>query len=221
MRRTDGALLGDEELADVAPDMLEVGHREARAAVEPIEVRRNMPRQVEVADGVEFYARGMFSQSVIRSIIAPSGVFGNALTVPGNNPYLPASVRDQICTLDGIALGATCSGNAAIPLPGVYRRLVELGPRIGNYENNVYDARVGLKIDITKSINSQIEAFALARHIPVIDLFKASDVLTPLYPWTFGGHTFDTAFAGNGFDILTQPEGIISNAISIALATRP
>ena len=71
-------------------------------------------------------------------------------------------------------------------------------------------------IGVIKSINSQIDQFALARHIPVIDLFKASDVLAPLYPLTFGGHTFDTMFASNGFDLLTQPEGIISNAIATA-----
>jgi hypothetical protein len=81
---------------------------------------------------------------------------------------------------------------------------------------NLGPAIVQEAIDITKSINSQIEQFALARQIPVIDLFKASEVLTPLYPWNFGGHTFDTAYADNGFDILTQPEGLISNAISIA-----
>ncbi len=66
------------------------------------------------------------------------------------------------------------------------------------------------------SANQQIQAYALEHHIAVIDLFKASDVLAPLYPWTFGGQTFDTMFASNGFDILTQPEGIIANAVSTA-----
>jgi lysophospholipase L1-like esterase len=66
------------------------------------------------------------------------------------------------------------------------------------------------------SANQQIDAYALAHHIPVIDLFKAADVLSPLYPWTFGGHTFSTMFASNGFDLLTQPEGIIANAMSTA-----
>lgn len=50
----------------------------------------------------------------------------------------------------------------------------------------------------------------------MINLFKASEVLAPLYPWTFGGHTFSTMFASNGFDILTQPEGIVANAIATA-----
>ncbi|WP_010160941.1 MULTISPECIES: TonB-dependent receptor domain-containing protein [unclassified Sphingomonas] len=104
----------------------------------------------DVADGVEFYARGMFSQNTINSIIAPSGVFGNALTIPGQNPYLTAGIRNQICDANRIARGPTCDNNAALPLSGVYRRLVELGPRVSNYENNVYDARVGLKIEVGK-----------------------------------------------------------------------
>ncbi|MFX8016080.1 hypothetical protein ABTK76_19435, partial [Acinetobacter baumannii] len=90
-----------------------------------------------------FYARGTFSQNVVRSIIAPSGVFGNALTIPGQNPYLNTTIRNQLCTANGIALGPTCDNNPAIPLPAVYRRLVELGPRIGNYETQLYDARIG------------------------------------------------------------------------------
>ena len=105
----------------------------------------------DVADGVEFYARGMFSQNTVQQIIAPSGVFGNALTIPANNPYLNTTIRDQLCTANGIALGATCNTNAAIPLPAVYRRLVELGPRVSNWENTLYDVRTGLKIDISKS----------------------------------------------------------------------
>ncbi|BCA58669.1 TonB-dependent receptor domain-containing protein [Sphingomonas sp. HMP6] len=112
----------------------------------------------DVADGVEFYARGMFSQNTIQSIIAPSGIFGNALTIPANNPYLNSTIRDQLCTANGIALGATCNTNTAIPLPGVYRRLVELGPRVSTYQNNLYDARIGTKIDISKSTSLDISA---------------------------------------------------------------
>ena len=105
----------------------------------------------DVADGIEFYARGLFTNNSVQQIIAPSGVFGLGLTVPGNNPYLTATIRNQLCTENGIALGAACNTNPAIPLPGVYRRAVELGPRIANFENNLYDGRVGLRFDVTPS----------------------------------------------------------------------
>ncbi|UUR07453.1 TonB-dependent receptor domain-containing protein [Sphingomonas glaciei] len=113
----------------------------------------------DVADGIEAYARGIFSQNEISSIIAPSGIFGNPLVVNADNPYLTPALRDQICTFNGIALGATCTGRTGstattgLPLPAVYRRLVELGPRIGNYKNTVYDARAGVLLDVTASTN--------------------------------------------------------------------
>jgi hypothetical protein len=68
--------------------------------------------------------------------------------------------------------------------------------------------------------NTQIDQFALARGIPVLDLFTAADDLIPMYPWTFGGHTFSTIFASNGFDIQTQPEGLIANMVSTAFDVR-
>lgn len=107
----------------------------------------------EVSDNIEVYARGLFAQNRIKSIIAPSGLFGATLTIPGNNPFLNSTIRNQICTAEGIALGAACDTNPALPLPGVYRRLVELGPRIGDYRSNVYDMRAGVKIGLSDSIS--------------------------------------------------------------------
>jgi iron complex outermembrane recepter protein len=107
----------------------------------------------EVSDNIEVYARGLFAQNRIKSIIAPSGLFGATLTIPGNNPFLNSTIRNQICTAEGIALGAACDTNPALPLPGVYRRLVELGPRIGDYRTNVYDMRAGVKIGLSDTMS--------------------------------------------------------------------
>ena len=113
----------------------------------------------DIADGIEFYARGIFASNEISSIIAPSGIFGNPLVVNADNPFLTPTVRDQICTFNGIALGTACNsrtGSTAatgLPLPAVYRRLVELGPRIGNFQNNLYDARTGVRFDVTGNTN--------------------------------------------------------------------
>jgi len=100
----------------------------------------------EISDNLEVYSRGMFSKNTVSTIIAPSGVFGEALTIPANNPYLTAGIRDQLCTLNGIALGAACNTNAAIPLPAVYRRSVELGPRISDYTTTMFDYKAGLRL---------------------------------------------------------------------------
>lgn len=104
----------------------------------------------EISDNLEVYSRGIFSKNTVDTIIAPSGIFGEALTIPGNNPYLSAGLRDQICTLNGIALGATCNNNTALSLPAVYRRTVEIGPRISRYTTQMFDYKAGLRLKFSE-----------------------------------------------------------------------
>ena len=106
----------------------------------------------ELSDTIEVYTRALFSKNTVQTIIAPSGIFGNALTIPGNNPYLNATIRDQLCVNNGLAPGATCAANPAIPLPGVYRRSVELGPRVSTYITQVFDYQAGARFNITDSL---------------------------------------------------------------------
>jgi iron complex outermembrane recepter protein len=54
----------------------------------------------EVSDAVEVYSRGMFSKNTVDTIIAPSGSFGGTVTLNLNNPYLPATLRNQICAFN-------------------------------------------------------------------------------------------------------------------------
>lgn len=110
----------------------------------------------EVSDAVEVYARGIFSKNTVQSIIAASGIFGNPLTIPGQNPFLNANIRNQLCGFAGIALGATCDNNPAIPLGGVYRRSVELGPRISEYITTFFDYTAGVKVNITDNIKLDV-----------------------------------------------------------------
>ncbi|HEX6218594.1 MAG TPA: TonB-dependent receptor [Sphingomicrobium sp.] len=110
----------------------------------------------DVSDSISVYGRGLFSKNVVTTIIAPSGVFGENLTVPGNNPYLTPQLRDQLCTSAGIALGAACTSAAAIPLGAVYRRTTEVGPRISEYTTNYFDMKAGVSWDITQNLNLDI-----------------------------------------------------------------
>ena len=112
----------------------------------------------EVNDNLEVYTRGLFSKNTIQSIIAPSGIFGEALTIPGSNPYLPAGIRDQLCTLNGIALGTACNTNTAIALPEVYRRSVELGPRVSTYTTTVFDYKAGLRLRFSDHVKLDVSA---------------------------------------------------------------
>ena len=74
----------------------------------------------EVSDAVEVYTRGMFSKNTVSTIIAPSGSFGGTVTINLNNPYLPASLRNQFCAfnvapvVNGVnAAGVATSGQTA------------------------------------------------------------------------------------------------------------
>lgn len=106
----------------------------------------------EVSDNVEVFTRALFSKNTVDTIIAPSGIFGSPLTIPGNNPFLPTGVRDQLCGFAGIALGATCNTNPAIPLPAVYRRTVEIGPRISSFVSQVFDIQAGVRVNFTDTL---------------------------------------------------------------------
>jgi outer membrane receptor protein involved in Fe transport len=116
----------------------------------------------EVSDSVEVYARGVFSKNKIQSIIAASGVFGLPLTVPGQNPFLNANLRNALCArvpaINGgpIPLGPTCDNNPAIPLGSVYRRSVELGPRISTYVTQFFDYTAGATVNLTDSISFDV-----------------------------------------------------------------
>lgn len=112
----------------------------------------------EVSDKIEVYTRGLFSRNSVSTIIAPSGIFGNTLAINGDNPFLTSRpiIRDQLCTSEGIALGAACNTSQNIPLAGVYRRLVELGPRISEYTTNIFDYRAGFKYNVTESIKLDV-----------------------------------------------------------------
>ena len=54
----------------------------------------------EVSDAVEVYARGLFSKNNVKTIVAPSGVFGASVNINLNNPFLPSLLRQQFCAFD-------------------------------------------------------------------------------------------------------------------------
>ena len=110
----------------------------------------------DVSDDVTVYARGLFSKNTISSIVAASGIFGEALTIPGNNPYLNPTIRNQLCTAAGIALGATCDNNPAIPIDGAYRRSVEVGARVDEYVTNMFDTKIGFSWNFLPNVSLDV-----------------------------------------------------------------
>lgn len=127
----------------------------------------------EVSDAVEVYTRGIFSKNTVKTIIAPSGSFGATVTTNLNNPYLPATVRNQFCAFNIAAVGsglytprftpaecaaaATATGrtdpNYREVLHTLNRRTVEVGPRISEYQTTFFDYRIGFRGAISESVN--------------------------------------------------------------------
>ncbi len=125
----------------------------------------------EVADGLTVYARGLFSDNTVSTIIAPSGVFNSSVTVPVSNPFLSAAQRTTLCGLAdsntavaGIqtltAAQCTAAATALSPADANYRTLTfnlarrtpEVGPRVSEYNTQVFDFRTGIRGDITSTI---------------------------------------------------------------------
>ena len=130
----------------------------------------------EVSDAVEVYTRGMFSKNTVDTIIAPSGSFGGTVTINLNNPYLPATLRNQFCAFNTSAVAGTytprftpaeCSAAATatgrtdpnyreVTNVTLNRRTPEVGPRISNYQTTIFDYRIGARGGITDSIDWDI-----------------------------------------------------------------
>ena len=51
----------------------------------------------QISDAIEVYTRGLFSKNTVDTIIAPSGAFGIAVTVPLSSPFLTPALRNGFC----------------------------------------------------------------------------------------------------------------------------
>ncbi|MGE0290589.1 MAG: TonB-dependent receptor, partial [Bradyrhizobium sp.] len=117
----------------------------------------------QISDAIEIYTRGLFSKNTVDTIIAPSGSFGISTQLNLNNPFLTPALRNAFCVGNGIS-AADCTAAAAPGLrpgdaayrqvtTGLFRRAVEVGPRISDYRNTVFDYRLGARGGITDSID--------------------------------------------------------------------
>ncbi len=110
----------------------------------------------EISDSVEVYSRAMFSKNTTQQIIAPSGIFGNPLTINPTNPYLTGVIKDQVCAANGFATVALCNAAPSLALGGVYRRAVELGPRVSTFVTTVFDYTAGARFNVTETVKLDV-----------------------------------------------------------------
>jgi iron complex outermembrane receptor protein len=171
----------------------------------------------EVSDGLEVYTRGLFSKNTVDTIIAPSGAFGIAVQIPLSNPFLPAGIRNQFCaandsnpTLAGIQTLTTAQCNAAAlatsPTDPNYReittslarRAVEAGPRISNYQNTVFDYKLGIRGGITDTID-----------FDVFGSYGQSDQVQTIKGYTLNSRVRDSLRATNTATCLSGNAGCV------------
>jgi len=121
----------------------------------------------DITDHLTVYGRGMYNNNTIDTIIAPSGVFGSTVTVPLSNPFLSAAQRQTLCTdLALTAAQCTAAATATSTTDPNYRqdsfklrrRMPEVGPRISDYNTQMFDFRAGVRGDITDKIGFDVFA---------------------------------------------------------------
>lgn len=129
----------------------------------------------EVSDSVEVFARGMFSQNTVKTIIAPSGAFSDPVFIPLSNPYMPAGARNTFCANNDFDPGtpgiqtltpAQCAAAATATDPNdpnyqevstnLGRRLVEAGGRVSSYKTQLFDFMAGVRGSITDTLRYEV-----------------------------------------------------------------
>lgn len=119
----------------------------------------------EVTEGIEVYAKGMFTRSKVQLSLAPSGMFGDTWRLPLNNPFLPDAVRSEVCASNAIsAADCAAAGAAAGPndpnyrevATAINRRFIEMGPRIRNLTTNQFQLWAGARGSITDTLKFDV-----------------------------------------------------------------
>lgn len=100
-----------------------------------------------INDKAEVYSELLFTRSEVDTQLAPTGTFLNDFFVPLGNPYLPAAAKAQICTAEGLTAAQCADPSREVSLT-LGRRFVELGPRLNDFKNTMYQATLGVKGDL-------------------------------------------------------------------------
>lgn len=133
-----------------------------------------------INDSVEAYGRFQFAAVNVRQQIAPSGIFaGTRVLLPLSNPFLSAAARNELIArfTAGRAPGATTptvlTARSSNPTAGAWydnnsngvvdaadtvsvtlgRRTIEFGERSSTYDNNAFQAILGLRGSINEAWN--------------------------------------------------------------------
>jgi len=111
----------------------------------------------EINRHAELYSQLFYTDSFVAQNLAPSGTFFSNWNISVAHPFLPDSARQEMCDRSSTAI-ADCSAASTETITGVQlrRRLVELGPRLGNFDNSTFQYTVGMRGDVTDSLDYDV-----------------------------------------------------------------
>lgn len=104
----------------------------------------------EINRHAELYSQLFFTDSFVAQNLAPSGSFFNNWDISVAHPFLPEQARQDLCARSLTPI-TDCSATSTETITDVQlrRRFVELGPRLGNFDNSTFQYTVGLRGDVT------------------------------------------------------------------------
>lgn len=108
-------------------------------------VQANALSSFAINENHEAYSELMFTRSDVRTQLAESPAGGVPVNLPIGNPFLPNAARQQICAERNIPAEQCVVGNGTIVPVTIGRRLIELGPRLNDFENKTFQGTVGLR----------------------------------------------------------------------------
>ena len=131
----------------------------------------------EINDWLEVYARGFFTRQKTTTNLAPSGTFFNTFQLPMSNPFLPAGLRNQFCSLGDfnpalagqqpLTMGECDAAAAATSLADpayrelavqVPRRFTEAGPRVEDFSTDAFQFSGGFRGDLSDAWSWDLSA---------------------------------------------------------------
>jgi outer membrane receptor protein involved in Fe transport len=102
----------------------------------------------DINDHMEGYAELLYSKSDVFTQLASSGTFLNSYFVPIGNPFIPTAARQQLCAVNGITAANCVVGNPTEIRMSLGRRITEMGPRLNDFDNSMFQYTLGLRGDI-------------------------------------------------------------------------
>lgn len=103
----------------------------------------------EINRHFEAYGEFIYMDNTRKAQLAESGTFFNNWSIPIGNPFINDATRAQICALGRIATEDCVAGSTQEVVMQARRRFTELGPRLNDFENDVFQYTLGLRGDIT------------------------------------------------------------------------